>query len=71
MSSKKLLVKCDDYNGYKDILFMMDKNDSRVDNGNYSTVCEGEYKGGFLNCENGLYRVNSDWSVNLIDSKGA
>jgi len=64
---KKLLVICKDYNGYKNILFMMNPNDFRLETPNREVVSEGKYAKGILTTLNGnRYKVHCDWSVTQI-----
>lgn len=67
--AKKVLVKCDDYNGSKDVLFMFDdKNDFRLKDpkSEYTILCEGSYTKGFLKTEMGNFQVFSDYSVKKV-----
>jgi hypothetical protein len=67
----KYLVEAADYNGHKNILFMMDMDDERVNNGNYksiSTDCFYNKKNKTLIDFNTkkTYNVFEDWSVKEI-----
>lgn len=60
----KNLVRCDDYNGHKNILFMMDRDDVRE---GYHVVDCGLYFKGILTTVSGdRYKVHVDWSVTKL-----
>jgi hypothetical protein len=60
----KILAICRDYNGVKNVLFMMEANDFRLDGKNWVKIAEGKYsKGVFTSTKGNVYKVNSDWSV--------
>lgn len=68
---KRLLVKCADFNGHKDVLFMMKPDDFRLTDerfkGDYTTLDKGTYKSRVLTTEkSGAFQVFSDWSVKSI-----
>ena len=64
----KYIVLCKKYNNSKNVLFMMDKNDFRVNNGNYKVIDEGllwrnkKYIIGKFNA----YKIFEDWSLKRI-----
>ena len=66
------LVRCANYNGNKNVLFMMAANDDRLGTANYTDLGRGIYftKAKLLRLDNGLdrgdYQVYPDWSVKLI-----
>ncbi|GEM_PF-4365558 len=73
MKKVKLLVIAKDYNGHKDILFMMNENDSRItengksNNGNYEILDYGDFENNILTVsDNVKYKVFEDWSVKEI-----
>lgn len=60
----KILALCRDYNGHKNVLFMMDASDSRIDGKNWIKVADGKYaKGVFTSDNKNKYRVHADWSA--------
>ena len=64
---KKLLVLCKDYNGYKNIIFMMNANDDRLNTPNREIISEGKYSRGVLTTLDGRkFKVHCDWSVTQI-----
>ena len=64
----KYIVLCKKYNNSKNVLFMMNKNDFRVNNGNYKVIDEGllwrnkKYIIGKFNA----YEIFEDWSLKRI-----
>lgn len=70
MKVSKVLVKCSDYNGSKDVLFMMRQDDNRlVDySNNYEVLSDAKYsaKTKTLIANKKSYRVFCDWSVKAI-----
>lgn len=65
------LVKAKDYNGSKDVLFMMKSDDHRFGTDNYETIGRGTFAKGILTvCTDTdrfkMYRVFPDWSVRAI-----
>lgn len=79
MTTRLHLVKCDDYNGHKGVLFAMRDDDSRLGNGNYHSLgllrrVKGEkvrdHRGTGLvfECADGVRYVRwFDWSVGRIN----
>ena len=60
------LTICKDYNGRKDVLFMMRDDDTRE---GYETATRGKYARGVLTTNDGLtYKVHADWSVSAIET---
>ena len=43
MANEKVLARCDDYNGFKNVLFVMDADDFRIGNGNYHKLADGVF----------------------------
>ena len=71
MTKPKAIVLCKDYNGVKNVLFMMETEDFRFNDGNYSLLTGGTYdrKKGVFHGENGKdYLVFVDWSVREVKS---
>lgn len=68
---KRLLVKCSEYNGFKNILFMMDKKDFRLIDEDFKNeweiLGEGDYKKKVLTIGKDKYKVFSDWSVKKME----
>lgn len=65
-----VLVTCDVYNDSKDVLFIMKREDSRFNNGNYHFNEEGELKGHVFTTASGrTFNVFSDWSVKEFKKK--
>lgn len=72
-----VLVRCGDYNGHKNVLFMMDTTDFRLSDerfsSNYEVLAPGEYAGRARQltvAERGeTYQVFEDWSLKLIETK--
>jgi hypothetical protein len=63
----KILALCRDYNGNKDVLFMMESSDFRLDGDNWVKFADGKYAKGIFTATNGnRYRVYGDWSVQSI-----
>ena len=63
----KIIALCRDYNGIKDVLFMMESNDFRLDGKNWVKVADGKFAKGIFTSANGnRYRVLADWSVKSI-----
>ena len=64
---KKLLVLCADYNGCKNIQFMMDLDDPRIDGVKWTLLDSGKYSKGILTTSKGLkFKVWADWSLTQI-----
>lgn len=60
----KIIALCRDYNGTKNVLFMIEANDTRIDGKNWVKVADGKYsKGVFTSTKGNRYRVYADWSV--------
>ena len=63
----KYLVKDNDYNGHKDVLFMMNMNDFRLTDDrfkdDYEVLGKGKYAKKVLTVNGIAYKVFSDWSV--------
>ena len=63
----KVLVQCADYNGYKNVLFMMKDTDFRLadEKFGYKILGQGKYvhKTRTLIVNDQTYKVFSDWSV--------
>ena len=72
--SIKKLVRAADYNGYKDILFMMDPDDFRLSDerfsSNYAVLGEGAYavRAKTFTVDGKLYQVHADWSLTLTEA---
>lgn len=65
---RKALVNCLDYNGHKNVLFMMKEDDFRFNDGNYQLIEFGEYsKSVFTGVSGAQYKVFPDWSVLKIE----
>jgi len=68
--ANKVLVKANDYNGHKDVLFMMQADDFRLTNmtfkNNYTVLAQGKYSKRILKTELGDFNVFSDWSVKKV-----
>ena len=63
-TAKKVLVKCVDYNGHKDILFTMSPSDFRYNDGNYQHFATGTLKARVFRADDGkTYKVFSDGSA--------
>lgn len=61
------LVNCLDYNGHKNVLFIMEKSDFRYNTNNYVHQKDGEKVGNRFRAEDGtIYQVFSDWSVRQL-----
>lgn len=66
----KLIVQASEYNGSKDVLFLMNSNDFRLTNpafaSGYTIITEGTHKSKdklFLGKNGITYKVYQDWSV--------
>jgi len=66
MRATKLLVKANDYNGHKNVLFMMKSDDFRVGTDNYTVLAKGKLSKNVLKTTKGDYTVFSDWSVKKL-----
>lgn len=64
--AKRLYVNCKDYNGSKNVKFIMDKTDSRVDDGTWETIGEVNVVRNSFNYDGNDYQVHSDWSVSKL-----
>lgn len=63
------LVRCGDYNGFKNVLFLMKSNDFRFNDGNYMSIERGMFvnrRKNFVTDSGDLYKVASDWSVKKV-----
>ena len=70
----KLIVNCAVYNGYKNVLFMMDADDIRLANPwyGYTKVSDGKYihkERKFTAADGVIYSVFSDWSVKKVQDR--
>lgn len=66
MATKKVFVICKDYNGYKDVPFMMSSDDYRAGSENYPIVDPApkySHKEKTLTTNRGTFEVCSDWSL--------
>jgi len=66
MRNQKVLAICKKYNNSTNVLFMMQADDFRLGDGNYSIVCVGKFSKKVLHTEQGNYTVFSDWSVKKV-----
>lgn len=69
--TNECLVKCADYNGHKNVLFMCYDNDSRIGK-SFKTIvpaknCKYDSENYTLRANNDIYRVFGDWSVELMN----
>jgi hypothetical protein len=66
----KVLANCADYNGYKNVLFMMEADDFRLHNPvfEYTVISDAKYnrKTKTLVADGKTYFVCQDWSVKVI-----
>lgn len=78
-AASKVLVRCADYNGDKDVLFMMKADEFRLTDPRFSanyTVLDAApvytHKTRTLSSSLGVFRVFTDWSLRLLpDSHGS
>jgi hypothetical protein len=66
-----VLVKCRDYNGRKNCLFVMCSNDSRIGDGDYTFVTNGHFgmngnRSRFFAANRKAYQVFADLSAKAI-----
>ena len=68
MKNSKYIVLCKKYNNSKNVLFMMNKNDSRINNGNYKVIDEGliGLKNKYIIGKENIYRIFEDWSLKTL-----
>lgn len=61
-------VLCADYNGHKDVLFMMELDDFRLGSKEYTLLATGAYdrKAHTLTCGKSVCYVYEDWSIKEI-----
>lgn len=66
--ANKFLVNCANYNGNKNILFMMAADDFRLNDGNWQVISPANYdrKTKTLVAEGKQYKVFCDWSVRAV-----
>lgn len=66
MSAKKILVNCLDYNGHKNVKFMMSSDDFRLNGENYQILDANAvyvHKAKTLATTHGTFTVFADWSL--------
>lgn len=66
----RVIVNCADYEGHKNVLFMMEESDSRLHDpeSGYTLVTTGTYsKKVFTGTNNKRYQIFSDWSAVCMD----
>ena len=68
MSKTKYIVLCKKYNNSKNVLFMMNKDDFRVNDGNYKVIDEGLLSWGrkYIIGKFNAYEIFEDWSLKKI-----
>jgi hypothetical protein len=73
MKAQRWVVRCADYNGHSDVLFMMKSDDERFGTDNYAPVAAGQYhhKSRTLRADGKTYRVYPDWSLKEVDPADA
>lgn len=65
---KKSIVVARDYNGYKNVLFMMRADDFRYNTKDYTVVENGEFdrsRREFRTADGKVYQIYADWSAQL------
>lgn len=61
------LMNCRDYNGHKDVLFVMRADDFRIGNDNWQFISTGRLDGAIYTIPSGQqFVVHYDWSVGLM-----
>jgi hypothetical protein len=61
------VVLCADYNGSKNVLFLMRDDDFRMNDGNWARQCGATKKGSSVYAHDGrIFTCHADWSLTLL-----